>query len=356
IPETEVALQKLTDAEDVAEEGRLLREEIAESDIAEIISRWTGIPAQKLTEKETEKLAKLEGILAKNLVGQKNAIEAVSNAIRRNRAGLSAENRPIGSFLFLGPTGVGKTECTKILAQTLFDSDQAMIRFDMSEYMESHSVAKLIGAPPGYVGYEEPGQLTDKVRRNPYSVLLFDEIEKANRDVFNLFLQILDDGHLTDAKGRKVNFKNTIIIFTSNLLADEFAKSKLPEEKELREKLVQFFRPEFLNRLDDLIPFHALTQKNISEILDLELAKITARLKANQNIELDISAKAKEFLSKIGFDPDFGARPLKRAIERELLNPLALKLLSVSSEVSGVSGVGVKVVKVDEKGGEVIFR
>jgi len=344
IPEIE---KDLSATKKVFSEKKLARDEISENDIAEIIARWTGIPATKLTEKESEKLAKLEKILSENLVGQTRAIESVANAIRRNRAGLSAENRPIGSFLFLGPTGVGKTELAKNLSEILFDSRDAMIRFDMSEFAESHSVAKLIGSPPGYIGYEEEGQLTGKIRRNPYSVVLFDEIEKAHRDIFNIFLQILDDGRLTDSKGRTVDFKNTIIIFTSNLLAELFKSEKNPDEKSLREKLTVHFRPEFLNRLDDLIPFHALNEENVREILNLELAKISTRLKTNQNIDLKVSDATREHLAKIGFDPDFGARPLKRAIERELLNPLATQILE-----GGVSGK----VEVDFEKNEIVFK
>jgi len=311
--------------------NKLSRDEITENDIAEIISKWTGIPATKLTEKESEKLANLESVLSQRLIGQKQAINATSNAIRRNRAGLSDANRPIGSFLFLGPTGVGKTELAKNLSEVLFDSEAAMIRFDMSEFMESHSVAKLIGSPPGYVGYDEAGQLTGRVRRNPYSVILFDEIEKAHASIFNIFLQILDDGRLTDAKGRTVDFRNTLIIFTSNLLSEEFKAKDSLGEKEIREKLGQYFRPEFLNRLDDLIPFHALTKDNIKQILELELNKVTLRLEQNQGIKLGITDKVKEYLAEAGFDPDFGARPLKRCIERELLNNLAIYLLENST-------------------------
>ena len=328
IPKLEAELEKLKQKN----KHTLLKEKITEEDIASIIARWTGIPVVKLTEKESERLAHLEDTLKNRIIGQEKAVIAVSNAIRRNRAGLSAENRPIGSFLLLGPTGVGKTELAKALAENLFDTEDALLRFDMSEYMESHSVAKLIGSPPGYIGHDEGGQLTEKVRRRPYSVLLFDEIEKAHRDVFNIFLQILDDGHATDNKGRKVNFKNTLIIFTSNLLADEFQQESLPSEKELREKLVQFFRPEFLNRLDDMIPFHALRKVDIEAILELQLSAITRKLKKNQNIDLSVSDKVKSHLAKVGFDPAFGARPLKRAIERELLNPLALKLLEKENE------------------------
>jgi len=338
IPELEAELEQLKQKNG----HKLLREKITEEDIASIIARWTGIPVVKLTEKESERLAHLEDSLKNRLIGQEKAVTAVSNAIRRNRAGLSAENRPIGSFLFLGPTGVGKTELAKALAEDLFDTEEALIRFDMSEYMESHSVAKLIGSPPGYIGHDEGGQLTEKVRRRPYSVLLFDEIEKAHRDVFNIFLQILDDGHATDSKGRKVNFKNTLIIFTSNLLADEFEQESLPSEKELREKLVAFFRPEFLNRLDDMIPFHALRKIDIEAILELQLSAVIKKLKKNQNIDLSVSDKAKSYLAETGFDPAFGARPLKRAIERELLNPLALKILEVGDKKASTIKVDIK--------------
>lgn len=335
IPEIEERLKKLSTKSSTK---KLLREEITEEDIAQIIARWTGIPVTKLTEKESEKLTHLEVNLRKNLIGQSNAIQAVSNAIRRNRAGLTDPHKPIGSFLFMGPTGVGKTELAKALSRLLFDTEEAMVRIDMSEFMESHSVAKLIGAPPGYIGHDEGGQLTEKIRRKPYSVVLFDEIEKAHRDVFNIFLQILDDGHITDSKGRKVNFKNTLIIFTSNLLADEFSKASppdkgdlggsLPTEKFLRNKLIEEgLRPEFLNRLDDIIPFHQMTKDNVLKILDLQLNTISVRLKETQNIDLRIEKSAKDFLATEGFDPAFGARPLKRAIEKYLLNPLALKVL-----------------------------
>ena len=343
IPELEAKLKALIDNDGL----KLIREEITENDIADIIARWTGIPATKLTEKESEKLKHLEENLHKGLVGQDPAINTVSNAIRRNRAGLAPENRPIGSFLFLGPTGVGKTELAKTLAKELFDSEGAMIRFDMSEYMESHSVAKLIGAPPGYVGYDEGGQLTDKVRRRPYSVLLFDEVEKAHHDVFNLFLQILDEGALTDSKGRKVNFKNTIIILTSNLCADLFAEGKQPETKKLRTELAKFFRPEFLNRLDDIIGFQSLTDSQIRKILDLQLVQIAHRLAA-QGITLDISDNAKDFLAKAGYDPVFGARPLKRAIEKELLNPLALRVLDKSLSKAAKIDVKEGAIRIDD--------
>jgi len=328
-------------------QSSLLRESISEEDIADIISRWTGIAATRLTAKESEKLAHLEANLHQRLIGQENAISSVANAVRRSRAGLSSGNKPIGSFLFLGPTGVGKTELAKTLAEFLFDTDEAMIRFDMSEFMESHSIAKLIGAPPGYVGYDEEGQLTGKIRRKPYSVVLFDEVEKAHPDVFNLFLQILDEGHLTDSKGRKVDFKNTIIICTSNLASDLFANGKTPEDKKLRGELTKFFRPEFLNRLDDIIGFHALEEKHILQILEIQLKSITKRLEKNQEITLIISTEAKKFLAQQGYDPDFGARPLKRALEVELLNPLAMKILD--GKASGE-------INVDVKNNQLIFK
>ncbi|HEY5714381.1 MAG TPA: AAA family ATPase [Candidatus Gracilibacteria bacterium] len=340
--------KQLAESQALTKHSKLLREKIEASDIAEIIARWTGIPASKLTEKETEKLKYLERTLHQHLIGQERAIEAVSHAIRRNRAGLSGQKRPIGSFLFLGPTGVGKTELAKALARELFDTEEAIIRFDMSEYLESHAVAKLIGAPPGYVGYDEGGQLTEKVRRRPYSVLLFDEVEKAHRDVFNIFLQILDDGHVTDSKGRKVNFKNTVVIFTSNLAQDLFEGEVLPSDKKVREELSRFFRPEFLNRLDDVIPFHALTQANIAQILELELSKVQSLLE-DQNVELTVEKSAKDHLVKVGFDPAFGARPLRRAIERELLNPLAMKLIEHGNGL-------VTKFKVKEEKGALVFE
>lgn len=329
--------------------NNLLRDTITENDIAEIIARWTGIPATRLTAKESEKLTHLEENISEKLIGQSKAIEAVSHAIRRNRAGLSGGDRPIGSFLFLGPTGVGKTELAKTLSLELFNTTESLIRFDMSEFMENHSTAKLIGSPPGYVGHEEEGQLTGKVRRNPYAVLLFDEVEKAHRDVFNLFLQILDDGHLTDSKGRKVNFKNTIIIFTSNLLAEEFAGGSELSEKELRQKLQSFFRPEFLNRLDDLIPFHSLEKEHVRKILDIHLAKIQKNLRENQNVDLILQDSAIEFLMETGYDPAFGARPLKRALERELLNPLAMKLLDEPDRFGNEKVSEILVEESDEK-------
>ncbi|MCF7846908.1 MAG: AAA family ATPase [Candidatus Gracilibacteria bacterium] len=323
LPELEKEFQTL---QKKSGDKKLLREKIETEDIAEIIARWTGIPVKRLTESESEKLKDLEAELHQNLMGQDVAVSAVANAIRRNRAGLSGTERPIGSFLFLGSTGVGKTELAKILAEHLFDTTEAMVRFDMSEFLESHSVSKLIGSPPGYVGHDEGGQLTEKIRRRPYSVVLFDEIEKAHPEIFNIFLQILDDGHVTDAKGRKVNFKNTIVIFTSNLLTDLFVEGKAPEEKKLRTELGKHFRPEFLNRLDEIIGFHALGKTEIRAILDLQLGKIAKRL-SEQHITLTLSDEAKEWLAEAGFDPDFGARPLRRVLEREILNPLALQMI-----------------------------
>jgi len=309
----------------------LLREQISEEDIAEIIARWTHIPVKKLTEKESDRLMHLESELHARVISQDRAIASVSNAIRRGRVGLSSSNRPIGSFLFLGSSGVGKTELAKALAVSLFDTEEALVRFDMSEFMEAHSVSKLIGSPPGYVGYEEEGQLTGKVRRRPYCVLLFDEVEKAHRDVFHLFLQILEEGHLTDSKGRRVNFKNTIVILTSNLLSDFFVESKLPDEKTLRSELGKFFRLEFLNRLDDIVGFEPLSKKDIFAILDLQLAEVHRRL-CVQNITLEISDAVKRFLVEEGFNPQFGARPLRRTIERALLNPLAIMILEKGSK------------------------
>ncbi|WP_026487001.1 ATP-dependent Clp protease ATP-binding subunit [Caldanaerobius polysaccharolyticus] len=314
---------------------------VTEEDIANIVSLWTGIPVKKLAEEESEKLLHLEEILHRRVIGQNEAIEAISRAVRRARVGLKDPKRPIGSFIFLGPTGVGKTELAKALAEAMFGDENAMIRLDMSEYMERHTVSRLMGSPPGYVGYEEGGQLTEKVRRKPYSVVLFDEIEKAHPDVFNVLLQILDDGRLTDAKGRTVDFKNTIIIMTSNVGADLIKKqatlgftASSDEAKDAYEKmkdnvmdqLKRTFRPEFLNRIDEIIVFHQLTMDDIKSIVDIMLKDINERLKAN-DIQLVLSEKAKEYLAKEGYDPAFGARPLRRAIERTIENTLSEKML-----------------------------
>ncbi len=309
--------------------GRMLKEEVGEEDIAAIISKWTGIPVTKLMEGEIDKLVHMENRLQTRVVGQDDAVRLISNAVRRSRSGLSDESRPIGTFLFLGPTGVGKTYLAKSLAWFLFDDENAMVRIDMSEYMEKHTVSRLVGAPPGYVGYEEGGQLTEKIRRRPYAVILFDEIEKAHPDVFNILLQIMEDGRLTDGQGRVVNFKNTVIIMTSNIGSQHYQDaSRIKEELQLlvQQEVSKHFRPEFVNRVDELIVFNKLTQKDIEKIVDLQLSDLKKRL-ASRSIELSLDASAKVFLAKAGYDPDFGVRPLRRLIQRELQDVLALKLL-----------------------------
>ena len=318
----------------------ILKEEVTEEDLAKVVSRWTGIPVTRLLEEEAKKLEKMEEILQKRVIGQPEAISAISSAIRRARAGISEENRPLGSFIFLGPTGVGKTETARALAEFLFNDENALVRLDMSEYMEKHTVSKMIGSPPGYVGYEEGGQLTDKIRRRPYSVILLDEVEKAHPDVFNILLQILEDGRLTDAKGRVASFKNSILIMTSNLGSEHIAKmgslgflSETPEnEREtLKEKVItalkEEFRPEFLNRIDEIIIFNYLGKPEIKKIVDLELEKVAERLK-NKKIEIKVSEKTKAFLAEKGFDPNLGARPLKRVIQKLVLDPLSLKIVT----------------------------
>ncbi len=324
------------------QERGLLKEEIGAEEIAAVVSRWTNIPVAKMLQSEMEKLTHMEDNLRKRVIGQEEAIKAVSNALRRSRAGISEEKRPIGSFIFLGPTGVGKTELAKALAEFMFNDEDALVRVDMSEYMEKHSVSKLIGSPPGYVGYDEAGQLTEKIRRRPYSVVLFDEIEKAHPDVFNLLLQVLDDGHLTDAKGRKVNFKNTIIILTSNIGSDVIlnsgneigfgSKETKAQEKPVKDKVFKLlrerFKPEFLNRIDDIIFFHALSEENIADIVGLQLDQVAKRLKEQRNITLKVLVKAKKYLAKKGYDPQYGARPLKRVIQTEILDPLAMMIVS----------------------------
>ena len=312
--------------------GALLREEVTEEDIAEIVSRWTGIPVTKMLESEVQKLVHMEENLRRRVVGQEEAVRAVSNAVRRSRAGLKDPNRPVGSFIFMGPTGVGKTELARALAEYLFDDEHAMIRIDMSEYMERHAVARLIGAPPGYVGYEEGGQLTEAIRRRPYAVILFDEIEKAHVEVFNVFLQILDDGRLTDSKGRVVDFKNTVIIMTSNVGSQyihEASRGTLSDEDMRRavdQELQQKFRPEFLNRIDDVIVFHSLDLKQIKQIIEIQL-KTLEKIIQDRGLALDITDSAKDYLAQEGYDPAFGARPLKRALQREIIDPLAIGLL-----------------------------
>ena len=308
--------------------GAMLKEEVTDEDIARVVSSWTGIPVSRLQEGEKHKLVQMEQRLGARVVGQHKAIRAVSNAVRRARAGLQDENRPLGSFLFLGPTGVGKTELSKALAEFLFDDEGAMIRIDMSEYMEKHSVARLIGAPPGYVGYEEGGQLSERVRRKPYCVVLFDEIEKAHHDVFNVLLQVLDDGRITDGQGRTVDFRNTVIILTSNIGSQFILHEDNAEQREAKvtDALRDHFRPEFLNRIDEIIIFDRLKREEITTIVDLQLARVRQRL-ARQGLALAVSAPAKEFLGNQGYDPVYGARPLKRAIQHLLLDPLSLDVL-----------------------------
>lgn len=345
---------------------RILKEEIADSDIAAVVARWTGIPLTKMLETETAKLSRAEKELDLRVVGQEKAIAAVANALRRSRAGVGEENRPIGTFLFVGPTGVGKTELARALAEFMFNDEQAIVRVDMSEYMERHSVAKLIGSPPGYVGYEEGGQLTEKIRRRPYAVILFDEIEKAHPDVFNMLLQLLDEGRLTDAKGRVTNFKNTIIVMTSNLgnqvieqygfgFADGNSKKRrVDQEEEMETKIMDIlkghFKPEFINRIDDIIVFHHLTEKNLHDIVNKQLLNIEQRLK-DRRIHLKVSEKAKKFLSTRGYNPEYGARPLKRAIQFSLLDPLAKKIIDetvVDGDTINVDSDG-KTLKLEKK-------
>jgi len=309
-------------------EGALLKEEVDAEEIAKVVSSWTGIPVSRLMESEREKLLHMEERLHQRVVGQDHAIKAVANAVRRARAGLQDPNRPIGSFIFLGPTGVGKTELARALAEFLFDDERAMIRIDMSEYQEKHTVSRLIGAPPGYVGHEEGGQLTEAVRRRPYSVVLFDEIEKAHREVFNVLLQLLDDGRLTDGKGRTVDFRNTIVIMTSNLGSELWLEGRhdVPRD-EINRILQRHFRPEFLNRIDDIIVFHPLTKEDLVKIVEIQLRRLNELLE-NRGFKLEVTDAAKEYLAEVGYDPDFGARPLKRAIQRELQDPLAMKILA----------------------------
>lgn len=313
---------------DIQEKGALLKEEVDEQDIAEVVSKWTKIPLSKLMEGETDKLIHIEESLKKRVVGQDDAVDVIANCIRRARTGLSDPNRPMGSFIFVGPTGVGKTELTKALAWFLFDDENAMVRIDMSEYMEKHSVARLIGAPPGYVGYEEGGQLTEAVRRRPYAVVLFDEIEKAHPDVFNALLQILDDGRLTDGQGRVVNFKNAIIVMTSNIGSDRIAETENKEELSaiVKEVMREHFRPEFLNRVDEIIVFERLRQGDIRKIVDIQLNILRARLDA-KGIALDVTDKGKDWLGAKGYDAVYGARPLKRVIQRYVQDPVALQML-----------------------------
>jgi ATP-dependent Clp protease ATP-binding subunit ClpB len=328
IPELERKLAALAAEESKGKKPTLLREEVTEEDIAQVVSSWTHIPVSRLQEGEREKLVKLETHLHERVVGQNEAITAVSNAVRRARAGLQDPNRPIGSFIFMGPTGVGKTELSRALAEFLFDDENAMIRIDMSEYMEKHTVARLIGAPPGYVGYEEGGQLSEAIRRKPYSVVLFDEIEKAHPDVFNVLLQVLDDGRITDGQGRTVDFKNTVIIMTSNI-GSQFIMEEESSENRTRtvmEALRQHFRPEFLNRVDEIIIFDRLTEDDLKHIVEIQLGRLMKRLE-QQKITLELSDSAKQLIAREGYDPVYSARPLKRTIQKEILDPLSIDIL-----------------------------
>ncbi len=337
---------------ELQKDQKMLKEEVDEEDIAEVVSRWTNIPISKLMEGEVQKLLKMEERLHMRVVGQDEAIRAVANAIRRARAGLQDPNRPLGSFIFLGPTGVGKTELGRALAEFLFDDEQAMIRVDMSEYMEKHTVSRLIGAPPGYVGYDEAGQLTEAVRRRPYTVLLFDEVEKGHPDVLNVLLQILDDGRLTDGHGRVVDFKNSVIIMTSNIGGQWITDLGADQEAEMRQRVMEalrnHFRPEFLNRIDEVIIFHTLAKEHIKEIIDIQLRNVRKRL-AERRIDLELSPAAKELLAEEGYDPVYGARPLKRTIQRLILDPLALAVLEGQFREGDTA-------LVDKQDGRIVFR
>jgi len=336
---------------EVQRDKKMLKEEVDEEDIAEVVSKWTRIPVSKLLQGEIDKLIHMEDNIRKRVVGQDDAINAVAKAVRRAKAGLQDPNRPIGSFIFMGPTGVGKTELARALAEFLFDDESAMIRLDMSEYMEKHTVSRLIGAPPGYVGYDEGGQLTESVRRHPYSVILFDEIEKAHNDVFNVLLQILDDGRLTDGHGRTVDFKNSVIIMTSNVGSQWIQNINDDNAEEIRERVMDAlraqFKPEFINRVDEIIVFNRLGIEQIKKIVDIQVGKIKERL-ATRKIDIVLSPEAKEYIANVGYDPIYGARPIKRAIQQYILDPLAMKTLE------GKFSEG-KTINVDLKEGELAF-
>ncbi|HWX42386.1 MAG TPA: AAA family ATPase, partial [Blastocatellia bacterium] len=357
------ALEKKLQEEEqqlIAKDGqsRLIKEEVDEEDIAEVVSRWSGVPVSKLLEGELKKLLHLDEELHQRVVGQEEAVTAVAEAVIRARSGLKDPNRPIGSFIFLGPTGVGKTELARALAEFLFDDEHAMIRIDMSEYQERHTVARLVGAPPGYVGYEEGGQLTEAVRRRPYSVILFDEIEKAHHDVFNVLLQILDDGRLTDAQGRTVDFKNTIVIMTSNIGGHRILEYRGSLESEAFERMKEavldemrhHFRPEFLNRVDEIIVFHSLSEEDLKKIVEIQLERLRARL-VERHISLSLTETAREHIVRVGHDPNYGARPLKRALQREIETPLARLILK--GEVKDGQNL---VVDYDSSRAELVFR
>ena len=328
----------------------MLHEEVTDEEVAEVVAKWTGIPVSRLMEGEVEKLIHMEERLHERVIGQDEAVAAVSNALRRSRAGLQDPNRPIGSFLFLGPTGVGKTELARALAEFMFDTEDAIVRIDMSEYMEKHTVARLIGAPPGYVGYEEGGQLTEAVRRRPYSVVLLDEIEKAHTDVFNVLLQVMDDGRLTDGQGRTVDFKNTVLIMTSNV-GSQHIVAEADEERmraAVEATLSQHFKPEFLNRIDDVVIFQRLSKEQIKRIVDLQVAQLVERVR-ERGVEVELTDGARELLANLGWDPTYGARPLKRVIQKRLVDRLALAMLE------GKFGEGDTVV-VDVADGELTFE
>ena len=354
LPEKEKQLEEAKTKADEAEENRILKEEVTEEEIAEVVSKWTGIPVAKLVESEREKLLHLPEILHKRVIGQDDGIKAVSEAILRARAGLKDEQRPIGSFIFLGPTGVGKTELAKALSEALFDSEKNMIRIDMSEYMEKHSVSRLVGAPPGYVGYDEGGQLTEAVRRRPYSVILFDEIEKAHPDVFNILLQLLDDGRLTDNQGRTVDFKNTIVIMTSNIgsayLTDNIKEDGSIDEDvklQVEDEMKKHFRPEFINRIDDIVVFSPLTENEIVSIIRISLADIERRLE-ERNIKLELTEKGIKKIADDAYSPNFGARPVKRYLQKHVETEIASMI--ISGELTDD-----QVVTVDSDGENLIF-